>query len=129
MVFGRNTKFLQSIRSNDQRIIRNSIDEGSSFIVVSHRVSFFKLTIFPKSSGNLSNFEHPKRSRLLSNVKLQMVLGRHTRFLQPCNIKIFRPVKHSIDEGNSIIAMHPKRSFCKRFMFPTNFGIFLTFAQ
>ena len=129
MVLGRITNFLQFVRSNELRLIRNSIDESSSFIAIPHKVSVFKLTIFPKPSGNLSNFEHQKRSRLLSNVKLQMVLGRHTRFLQSCKIKIFRLVKHSTNKGNSVIVVHFKRSFCKRFMFPTNFEIFLTFER
>ena len=66
MVLGRSTKFLQSVRSNEVRPIKNSIDEGNSFIAVALKSSTFRLVIFPKSSGNLSNFEHPE-SLILSN--------------------------------------------------------------
>ena len=55
MVLGRSTKFLQSVRSNEVRPIKNSIDEGNSFIAVALKSSTFRLVIFPKSSGNLSN--------------------------------------------------------------------------
>jgi len=73
MEFGRNIKFLQSVRSNEIRPIKNSTDKGISFIAVPPKMSLLRLTIFPKSSGNLSNFEHPKRSRHVSDVKLQIV--------------------------------------------------------
>ena len=63
--------------------------------------------------GKLSNFKHPKRSRELSNLKLQMVLGRHTRFMQYLRINEVRLVKCLIDEGSSSIAILLKSSIIR----------------
>ena len=69
------------------------MEEGTSFMAVQHKLSTSKPFIFPMFSGKLSNFKHPKRSRELGNLKLQMVLGRL--------VNEVRLVKCLIDEGSS----------------------------
>ena len=81
------------------------MEEGTSFMAVQHKLSNSKPSIFPMFSGKLSNFKHPKRSRELSNFKLQMVLGRCIRFMQYLRVNAVRLVKHPIDEGKSSIAV------------------------
>ena len=86
------------------------MEEGTSFMAVQHKLSSSKPSIFPMFSGKLSNFKHPKRSRDLSNFKLQMVLGRCTRFMQYLRVNAVRLIKHPIDEGISYIAVLLKSS-------------------
>ena len=81
------------------------MEEGTSFMAVQHKLSNSKPSIFPMFSSKLSNFKHPKRSRELSNFKLQMVLGRCIRFMQYLRVNAVRLVKHPIDEGISSIAV------------------------
>ena len=69
------------------------MEEGTSFMAVQHKLITSKPFIFPMFSGKLSNFKHPKRSRELSNLKLQMVLGRLVNEVSL--------VKCLIDEGSS----------------------------
>ena len=94
------------------------MEEGTSFMAVQHKLSSSKPSIFPMFFGKLSTFKHPKRSRELSNFKLQMVLGRHTRFLQYLRINKVRVVKPSIDEGSTFIAVPLKSSFLRPLRFP-----------
>ena len=124
MELGRHTRFFQSLTLKEIRPIKHSIDEGNYFIVVPFKLSTFRLLAFPKSFGKLSNFEHPERSSSISNFKLQMVLGRRSRFLQAFRVNEVRPTKRSTDEGSSLIAVQFRERCCKYFMFPTNFGIF-----
>ena len=91
------------------------MEEGTSFMVVQHKVSTSKTSIFPMFSGKFSNFKHPKRSRELSNLKLQIVLERRTRFVQYLKVNRVRLVKFSIDEGNPSIAVLLKSS-CSRLL-------------
>ena len=98
------------------------MEEGTFFMAVQHKLSSSKPSIFPMFSGKLSNFKHPKRSRELSNFKLQMVLGRHTRFMQYLRVNKVRLVKHSIDEGNSSIAVPLNLSTFRPLTFPRFFG-------
>ena len=132
------------------------MEEGTSSMAVQHKLSNSKPFIFPMFFGKLRNFKHPKRSRGLSNFKLQMVLGRLTRFSQYLRVNKVRSVKRSIDEGNSsifallkssisrpliihrfsskflirsTIAVRSKESSCKNFGFGTNFGIVSSFGQ
>ena len=93
------------------RFLRRTLEEGTSFMAVQYKLSTTKPSIFPMFSGKLSNLKHPKRSRELSNFKLQMVLGRHTRFMQCLKVNRVRLVKCSIDEGNPSIAVLLKSSF------------------
>ena len=101
MVLGRRTRFLQSLIFNEVRLVKRPIDEGNSFTAVPLKFSHSKPLTFPRFSGKLSKFEHLERSRILSDFKLQMVLGRHTRFLQSLIYNVVRLVKRPIDEGNS----------------------------
>lgn len=132
------------------------MEEGTSSMVVQHKLSNSKPFTFPMFFGKLRNFKHPKRSRDLSNFKLQMVLGRLTRFSQYLRVNEVRPVKRSIDEGSSsihtllkssisrpliihrvsgkflirfTIAVRSTKSSCTNFGFATGFGIFLSFGQ
>ena len=86
------------------------MEEETSFMAVQHKLSTSKPFILPMSPGKLSNFKHPKRSRELSNLKLQMVLGRHTRFMQYLRVNKVRLVKCLIEEGSSFIAVLLKSS-------------------
>ena len=115
---GRHTRFLQSLRVNKVRVVKPSIDDGSSLIVVPPRKSFLRPLRFPRFSGKFSQFEHPERSRHSSKFKLQMVLGRHTRFLQSLRVNKVRVVKPSIDDGSSLIVVPPKKSFLRPLRFP-----------
>ena len=110
IVFGRHTRFLQSLRVNDVRLVKCLIDKGNSFIHVSLKLRTFKPSMFPKFFGKFSTFKHPKRSRHSSNFKLQMELGRHMRFLQSISLNEIRPIKRPINEGNSFIAVPFKLS-------------------
>ena len=132
------------------------MEEGTSVMAVQHKLTNSKPFTFPMFFGKLQNFKHPKRSRDVSNFKLQMVFGRLTRFSQYLRVNEVSSVKHSIDEGNSsisallkssisrpliihrffgkflissTIAMQSKKSTCKNFAFATNFGIALRFEQ
>ena len=132
------------------------MEEGTSFMAVQHKLSNSKLFTFLMFFGKLWTFKHPKWSRDLSNFKLQMVLGRRTRFMQYLSANEVRLVKCSIDEGSSSIsallksstsrpltihrfsgkflissttAVRSKESSCKNFGFATNFGIVLSFGQ
>ena len=117
-MLGRHTRFLQPCVYNEVRLGKRSIDEGNSFIAVPIKFSLFKPLTFPRFSGKLSKFEHPERSRDSSDFKLQMMLGRHARFLQPCISNEVRLGKRSIDEGNSFIAVSLKCSLFKPLTFP-----------
>ena len=132
------------------------MEEGTSVMAVQHKFNSSKPFTFPMFSGKLWNFKHPKRSRDLSNFKLQMVLGRLTRFSQYLRVNEVRSIKRSIDEGSSsistllkssisrpliirrlfgkflissTIAVRSKESSCKNFGFVTIFGIVLSFEQ
>ena len=107
------------------RFLRRTMEEGTSFMAIQHKLSTSKPSIFPMFSGKLSNFKHPKRSRELSNFKLQMVLGRHTRFTQYLKVNRVRLVKCSIDEGNPSIAILLKSSFSRPLIFHGFSGKFL----
>ena len=117
-VLGRQTRSLQSCIFNEVRLGKRSIEEGNSFIAVPLKSSFFKPLTFPRFSGKLSKFEHPEKSRDSSDFKLQIMLGRQTRFLQSLIFNEVRLVKHSIDEGNSFIAVPLKYSPFKPLTFP-----------
>ena len=103
MALGRHSRFLQSSRIKKLRVVKPSIDDGSSLIVVPLKKSILRPLKFLKFSGKLSQFEHPKRSKYSSNFKEQMVLGRHTRFLQSSRVRNVRTVKPSINDGSSFI--------------------------
>ena len=66
--------------------------------------------ILSRSSGNLSSFEQPSRLRTSRNLKLQMLFGRPSRFLQLSKYKLRRPSRSSIDDGSSFIAVLSKLS-------------------
>ena len=53
------------------------------------------------------------RSRELSDFRLQMVLGKRTRFMQNLRVNVVRLVKHPIDEGISSIAVLLKSSILR----------------
>ena len=89
------------------------MEEGTSLIAVQHKLSNSKPFTFPIFFGKLKNFKHPKRSRDLSNFKLQMVLGRLTRFSQYLRVNEVRSVKRSIDEGSSSISALLKSSISR----------------
>ena len=122
MVLGRHTRFLQFLIFNEVRLVKHPIDEGNSFIAVPLKSSLFKPLKFPRFLGKLSKFEHLERFRDSSDFKLQMVLGRHTRFLQSLIFNKVRLVKHSIDEGNSFIDVPLKYSIFKPLKFPRFLG-------
>ena len=132
------------------------MEEGTSFMAVQHKFSSSKPFTFPMFFGKLPNFKHPKRSVELSNFKPQMVLGRHTRFLQYLSVNEVSLVKRSIDEGSSSISallksstsrhltihrfsgkflissttvVRSKRISRKNSLFTTNFGFSLRFEQ
>ena len=132
------------------------MEEGTSFMAVQHKFSSSKPFTFPIFFGKLPNFKHPKRSIELSNFKLQMVLGRRTRFMQYLSANEVRLVKCSIDEGSSSIsallksstsrpltihrfsgkflissttAVRSKEISHKNSLFTTNFGFSLHFEQ
>ena len=86
------------------------MEEGTSSMAIQHKLSNSKPFIFPMFFGKLRNFKHPKRSRDLSNFKLQMVLGRLTRFSQYLRVNEVRLVKRSIDEGSFFISALLKSS-------------------
>ena len=121
MELGRRKRFLQSFRVNTVRLVKHSIDENSSFIAIPLKSSFSRPLTFPRFLGKLSNFEHPERSRELPNFKLQMALGRQTRFLQLFRVNLVRLVKRSIDEGDSRPLTFPR--------FSGNFSIFVHQAR
>ena len=59
-----------------------------------------------------------------------MLLGRHSRFVQPLRSKKARAVKHSIDEGSTFsIAVQLKPSSDRLFIIPVNFGNKLILVQ
>ena len=87
MVLGRHTRFWQSSRVNELRVVKPSIDEGNSFIAVSLKSRSLRPLRFPRFSGKLSKFEHPQRLRCWSEFKLQMLLGRHIRFEQEFRLR------------------------------------------
>ena len=118
MVLGTHTRFLQSLRVNKVRPVRPSIDDGSSFIVIPLKESLLRPFKFPRFSGNLTQFEHRERSRHSSYFKLQMALGRHSRFLQSSRIKKVSVVKPSIDDGSSLIVILLKKSILRPLKFP-----------
>ena len=118
MVLGRHTRFLQSLIVNKVSAVKPSIDDGSSFKVVPLKESFLRPFRFPRFPGKLSQFGHPKGSRHSIYFKLQMVLGRHSRFLQSSRIKKVRVVKPSIDDGSSLIVIPLKKSILRPLKFP-----------
>ena len=124
-MLGRHTSFLQLRRVSEVRLVKHSVHEGISFIDVPLKSRNFKPSRFPKFSGKLSIFEHPQRSRHSSEFKLQMVLGRHTRFLQFLRVNEVRPIKSSIEEGNSTIAVSLKLSSFRSSIIHRFFGKFL----
>ena len=78
----------------------------------------------------MASVEHLERLRNLRDLKLSMLLGRHSRSLQPVRSRYSRAVKHSIDEGgSSSIALQPKISCDRLFIVPLNSGIFLIFEH
>ena len=101
----RHPRFLQSLRVSKVKAVKPSIDDGSSFIVVPVKLSFMRPLRFPRFSSKLSKFEHLEISIHCSNFKLQMALGRHTRFLQTLRVNKARAIKHSIDDGNTFIVV------------------------
>ena len=118
MVLGRHRRFLQSLSLYKVRAVRPSVDDCSSFYVVLLTATFLRPFRFPRFSGKLSQFEHPERSRHSSWFKLQMVLGRHLRFLQSSKIRKVRVVKPSIDDGSSLIVVPLKKSILRPLKFP-----------
>ena len=86
------------------------MEEGNSIMDVQHKLSTSKSFIFPMFFGKFLNFKHPKKSRDLSDFKLQMVLGRRTRFMQNLRVNAIRLVKRPIDEGISSIIVLLKSS-------------------
>ena len=118
MVLGRHSRFLQSSRIKKVRVVKPSIDDGSSLIVVPLKKSILRPLKFPKFSGKLSQFEHPERSRHSSKFKQQMVLGKHTRFLQSLRVNKVRAVKPSIDDGSYFVVVPLKESLLRPFRFP-----------
>ena len=64
------------------------------------------------------------------DLKLSILLERHSRFVQKLRSNKVRAVKHSIDEGSSLlISVKPKLSSDRLFIIPVNFGIVLIFEQ
>ena len=84
-------------------------EEGISLMAVPLKSSSFKHFIFQRLSGRLARREHSERMSISSDLKLIMLLGRHSRFLQPSRFSEVRAVKHSIDEGNFLIFEQPER--------------------
>ena len=72
----------------------------------------------PRFSGKLSQFEYPERSRHSSKFKQQIVLGKHTRFLQSLRVNKVRAVKPSIDDGSYFVVVPLKESLLRPFKFP-----------
>ena len=101
------------------------MEEGTFFMAVQHKLSTSKPFIFPMFSRKLLNFKHPKRSRELSNLKLQMVLERHTRLMQYLRVNEVRLVKCLIDEGSSSITVLLKSSIFRPSIIHGFFGNFL----
>ena len=75
-----------------------------SKIALEEAICLFTSTLLalPKFS---SSFEHPKRLRSLSPVKLKKVLGRDIRFFQSLTSNETRPLKFPIDVGSFVIAV------------------------
>ena len=80
-------------------------EEGNSIIAVSLTSSSSRPLIFPKFSGSSLSFEHPDKVRIFKDIKQQQTFGRLERFLQPLRSNLIRPVKCSIDNGRSFIAV------------------------
>ena len=71
------------------------------------------------SLGNDFSFEQSESLSVSRDFKLSMLLGRHSRVLQPLRLKEARAVKHSIDEGSTFsIAVQLKSSFDRLFIIP-----------
>ena len=101
------------------------MEEGTSSMAVQHKLSSSKPFTFLMFFGKLQNFKHPKRSRDLSNFKLQMVLGRLTRLSQYLRVNEIRPVKCSIGEGSSSISALLKSSISRPLIIHRFSGKFL----
>ena len=122
MVLGRHARFKQNLKVSAVRLVKHPIDEGISSIVVLLKSSIPRPSIIHGFSSKFLNLGHVERSRAPWNLKPQVVLGRHTRFLQPHISNEVRPVKRSIDEGNSFIAVPLKSSLFKPLTFPQFLG-------
>ena len=88
-----------------------------------------RVLIFHRFSGRFSSFEHPATLKSLSDLKLQMLLGRHTRSLQSLRFNEARLVKFSIEEESFEIAVQSKWSFHKCSIFVINSRTLLNFEQ
>ena len=111
MVLGRCTRFMQYLRVNAVRLIKHPIDEGISSIAVLLKSSIRRPSIIHGFSGKFLNLEHVERSRALWNLKPQVVLGRHTSFLQSLRVsRSQRPLGFPRFSGKSSKFEHPKRS-------------------
>ena len=109
-MLGKQKRFLQSLRVNKVRVVKPSIDNSNSFIVVPLKEKYLRPLRFPRFFFKLSQFQHPERSIHSYNFKRQMVLERHTRLLQFLRVNNVRAVKSSIDDGNSFIVVPLKQS-------------------
>ena len=91
--------------------------------------SFFKHFIFHTFSGRAESFKHPGRRSFSRELKLSILLGRHSRFWQSPRFNEVSAVKHPIEEGSSSTAVLFKESSDRLFIIPLNSGIFVIFMQ
>ena len=93
-------------------------------------LTFIYLIVDGSLVGNDFSFLHPQRLSASRDLKLSMLLGRHSRYLQLLRSNKVRAVKHSIDEDSTfLIAVPRKLSSDRLFIIPVNFGNELSFEQ
>ena len=99
-----------------------SLTRASDHFRDSQYIAFITLTV-DGSLGKDFSFEQPKRRSFSSDLKLCMLLGRHSRSSQKLRSNKVRADKHSINEGGTfLIAVPSKPSSDRLFIIPVNLG-------
>ena len=111
------------------RHIKKLMEEGTSRIAAPVKSSSFKHSIFPKFSGSLASFEHPKRMSTSRDLKLSMLLGRLIRDWQNSKFKTVSLLSCPIDGWISTKFMQPLRHSFSSLGTPKKSGVLIRFME
>ena len=105
------------------------MEEGTSRIAAPVKSSSFKLSIFPKFSGRLASFEHPKRMSISRDLKLSMLFGRLIRDWQNFKFKTVSLLSCPIDGWISTKFMQPLRHSFSSLGTPVKSGVLIRLME
>ena len=107
------------------RHIKKLMEDGTSLIAVPVKLSSFKLLIFPKFSGRLASFEHPKRMSISRDLRLSVLLGRLIRDWQNSKFKTVSLLSCPIDGWILTKLLQPRRHIFSSLGTPVKLGVLI----